>query len=125
MEELHCESVYSLDLPFPLGIIDENRVYLSGRTARDPETGEPLIGIAAETEQILSDIETMLESAGSSIDNAIQVTVYLENMSEIGTFNEIYKSYLSKPYPARSAVEVSDLAADFSVEVELVARLEP
>lgn len=124
MEELYCESVYSLDLPFPLGIIDENRVYLSGRTARDPETGAAIEGIAAETEQILSDIEAMLDSAGTSIDNVIQVTVYLKNMSDMGAFNEIYESYMSEPYPARSAVEVSDLAAAFSVEVEMVARRE-
>jgi 2-iminobutanoate/2-iminopropanoate deaminase len=122
MEELHCESVYSVDLPFPLGIIDDNRVYLSGRTARDPETGDAIDGIAVETDQILSDIELMLESAGTSIENVIQATVYLEEMSDIGTFNEIYESYMTEPYPARSAVEVSDLAVEFSVEVEMVAR---
>ncbi len=121
MEELLCDDVHALDLPLPQGIIDGDRVYLSGRVAKDPETGEPIEGIEAETEQILEDITVLLEAAGTSIDNAIQATIYVTDMSDLGAVNEIYKEYMSEPYPARSAVEVADLAADFSIEIEVVA----
>ena len=124
MRQLTSDKVYELDLPFPLGIVDGNRVYLSGRTARDPETGYPIDGIEEQTERVLTDIEVLLEEAGTSIDNVVQATIYLASMSDIGVVNDIYEEYMTEPYPARSAVEVSDLAADFDIEIEVVAALE-
>lgn len=121
MEEITSDAVYSLDLPLPLGVIDGRRVYLSGRTARDPETGEPVEGIEAQTERILTDFELILEEAGTSIDELLNVTIYVTDMSDIGVINDVYREHLSEPYPARSAVEVSDLAADFDIEISAVA----
>ena len=125
MEQLQSDQVYELDLPFPLGIIDGDRVYLSGRTARDPETGEPIDDIAAQTRRIMTDIELLLEEAGTGIENVVQATIYLKEMSDIGTVNDIYAERMTEPYPARSAVEVSDLAADFDIEIEVVATRDP
>lgn len=121
MEEITSDAVYSLDLPFPLGIVEGDRVYLSGRTARDPETGEPISGVVAQTERILTDIERLLAEVGLTVDDLVTVTIYLKNMGDIGDVNAVYAEHLSEPYPARSAVEVSDLAADFDIEIEAVA----
>jgi len=121
VEEITSDAVYSLDLPFPLGIVEGDRVYLSGRTARDPETGEPISGVVAQTERILTDIERLLAEVGLTVDDLVTVTIYLKNMGDIGDVNAVYAEHLSEPYPARSAVEVSDLAADFDIEIEAVA----
>ena len=121
MEKITSDAVYSLELPFPLGIVEGDRVYLSGRTARDPETGDPISGVIAQTERILTDIELILTEVGLTADDLVTVTIYLKNMSDIGDVNSVYEEYLTEPYPARSAVEVSDLAADFDIEIEAVA----
>lgn len=121
MEKITSDAVYSLELPFPLGIVEGDRVYLSGRTARDPETGDPISGVIAQTERILTDIELMLTEVGLTADDLVTVTIYLKDMSDIGDVNSVYEEYLTEPYPARSAVEVSDLAADFDIEIEAVA----
>ena len=121
MEEITSDAVYSLDLPFPLGIVEGDRVYLSGRTARDPETGDPISGVTAQTERILTDIELILAEVGLTVDDIVTVTIYLKNMSDIGDVNGVYEDHLTEPYPARSAVGVSDLAADFDIEIEAVA----
>lgn len=121
MEKITSDAVYSLELPFPLGIVEGDRVYLSGRTARDPETGDPISGVIAQTERILTDIELILTEVGLTADDLVTVTIYLKDMSDIGDVNSVYEEYLTEPYPARSAVEVSDLAADFDIEIEAVA----
>ena len=121
MEKITSDAVYSLQLPFPLGIVEGDRVYLSGRTARDPETGDPISGVIAQTERILTDIELILTEVGLTADDLVTVTIYLKDMSDIGDVNSVYEEYLTEPYPARSAVEVSDLAADFDIEIEAVA----
>jgi len=121
VEKITSDAVYSLELPFPLGIVEGDRVYLSGRTARNPETGDPISGVTAQTERILTDIELMLTEVGLTADDLVTVTIYLKDMSDIGDVNSVYEEYLTEPYPARSAVEVSDLAADFDIEIEAVA----
>jgi 2-iminobutanoate/2-iminopropanoate deaminase len=63
----------------------------------------------------------MLTEVGLTADDLVTVTIYLKDMSDIGDVNSVYEEYLTEPYPARSAVEVSDLAADFDIEIEAVA----
>lgn len=121
MQEIQTDRVYNLDLPFSLGIAHGNYLYLSGRTARDPDTGEPIDGVREQTVQIFEDITTILEETDTSLGSIVKTTVYITDMDEIDAVNDVYREYLTEPYPARSAVEVSDLAADFDVEIEVLA----
>ena len=115
----------SEELPFPQGTIHGDTVYTSGQVGVDPETREIVEGgIRAETRQTLENVEAILEAAGSSLDSAIKATVFLDDMDEFDEFNEVYAEFLDGPRPARSAVEVSDLAIDVAVEIEMVAALE-
>lgn len=112
-------------LPFSQGIVHGDTVYTSGQIGMDPETGEVVEGgIEAETRQTMENISAILEAAGTSLDNAIKATVFLTDMDEFAAFNEVYAEYVTEPRPARSAVEVSDLARDLAVEIEMVAALE-
>lgn len=112
-------------LPFSQGIVHGDTVYTSGQIGMDPETGEVVSGgIEAETRQTMENISAILEAAGTSLDNAIKTTVFLTDMDEFAAFNEVYAEYVTEPRPARSAVEVSDLARDLAVEIEMVAALE-
>ncbi|WP_440772563.1 Rid family detoxifying hydrolase [Natronorubrum sp. DTA28] len=108
--------------PFSQGIRDGDRIYVSGQGPVDPDTGEIIDGdIAAQTERTLENIEAVLRAADASIDDAVKVTVFVQDMNDYDAINEVYGSYVSEPYPARSAVQVEDLPIDIGVEIEVVA----
>lgn len=113
------------DLPFSQAIVHGDTVYVSGQVGTDPDTGEVVDGgVRAETRQIMENISAILEAAGTSIDNVVKATVFLDDVDDFGEFNEVYREYLSEPLPARSAFEVGDLAIDIAAEVEVIAALE-
>ena len=113
------------ELPFSQGIVHGDTVYTSGQVGVDPETGEVVEGgVRAETRQTMENVSAILEAAGSSLDSAIKATVFLTDIEEFAEFNEVYAEFVDEPRPARSAVEVSDLAIDIAVEIEMVAAVE-
>ncbi|GAF91090.1 unnamed protein product, partial [marine sediment metagenome] len=69
--------------------------------------------------QTLDNIKAILEAAGSSLNDVVKVTVYLNDMNDFKVINEIYGQYFSEPYPARAAIEVSGLAKDAKVEIQV------
>ena len=123
MEEIHTDDAPAAIGPYSQGIIDGDRIFVSGQGPIDPETGD-IVGedIKEETEQTLDNIETVLEAAGASMDDIIKATVFVNDMDNYEEINEVYAEYMSEPYPARSAVEVSDLPVPIGVEIEVIAR---
>lgn len=124
MEEVHTPDGPEFDLPFSQAVIHENTVYTSGQVPVDPATLE-IVGetIEEQTEQTMENIATILDAAGTSLDNAVKTTVFLDDINDFEAFNETYREYISRPYPARSAYEVSELAIDILVEIEMVVAL--
>jgi len=124
------EIIETDDAPEPGGaysqaVIDDGRVYVSGQVGVDPETGEVVSGgVAAQTEQVMANLEAVLAAADASLDDAIKANVYLTDIDAFEEVNEAYADALTEPYPARAAVEVADLVSPFEVEIELVASLD-
>lgn len=110
------------DVPLSMGIAHDDVVYVSGQAAFDPETGD-VVGdtVAGETTQTLENVASVLESAGASLDDVVKTQVFLTDVDDFDEMNEAYREQFSEPYPARSAVEVGDLAADIRVEIEAIA----
>lgn len=123
MEEIHTDDAPAAIGPYSQGIIDDGRIFVSGQGPIDPETGD-IVGedIKEETAQTLDNIETVLEAAGASMDDIIKATVFVNDMDNYEEINEVYAEYMSEPYPARSAVEVSGLPVPIGVEIEVIAR---
>ncbi len=97
-------------------------VFVSGQIPLDPETGKVVEGdVKNQTRQVLENIRNILTTAGSSLDNVVKTTIYLSNMSDYDSINEIYGNYFKDSRPARATVEVSRLPKDVSVEIEAVA----
>lgn len=69
----------------------------------------------------LSNVKAILEAAGTSLDQVVKTTVFLKDMNDFAAVNEVYGSFFSEPYPARSAVEVARLPKDGLVEIEVIA----
>lgn len=125
MEEVSTEHAPDALGPYSQGIIDDGRVYVSGQGPVDPETGEVVSpDVSEQTAQTLENVGAILDAAGTSLDNVVQANVYVTNMHNYDAVNEVYGEYMSEPYPARAAMEVSRLPIDIEVEIEAVARIE-
>ncbi|NGM84410.1 RidA family protein [Paenibacillus sp. 7124] len=108
--------------PYSQAIIAGNWVYTSGQLGLNPETGELAGDVQAQARQSLANVQAILEEAGTSLDHVVKTTVFLKDMNDFAAVNEVYSSFFSEPYPARSAVEVARLPKDGLVEIEVVAR---
>ena len=108
--------------PYSQAIEVNGMVYTSGVIPIDPATGELAGGPAAsQADQALSNLKNLLEAAGTSMENVIKTVVFIKNMDDFGSINEVYGKYFPEPYPARSCVEVARLPKDVAIEIEAVA----
>lgn len=111
----------SVHLPFSEIVRVENTLYLSGQIGLNPKTKKLAVGVKAEVEQTLTNIEQTLQRHGYSMDNVVKCTVMLTDIADFKVFNQVYTRYFSAPYPARSAFAINKLALNASVEVECIA----
>lgn len=98
-------------------------VFTSGQLGLDAATGNFVEGgIEGQTRRALSNLKSVLEAAGSSMDKVLKTTVFLSDMNNFAAMNGIYAEFFTEgSFPARSAVEVARLPKDALVEVEAVA----
>jgi 2-iminobutanoate/2-iminopropanoate deaminase len=109
---------------FSPAIITGDLVYTSGQIGVDSKTGQIVEGgIEAQTEQVFRNLEAVLEAAGSSIEHVVKATVFLADMNDYNTMNELYKKHFKGDPPARSTVQVARLPRDAKIEIEVVAVL--
>jgi 2-iminobutanoate/2-iminopropanoate deaminase len=107
---------------FSPAIITGDLVYTSGQIGVDSKTGQIVEGgIEAQTEQVFRNLEAVLEAAGSSIEHVVKATVFLADMNDYNTMNELYKKHFKGDPPARSTVQVARLPRDAKIEIEVVA----
>ena len=115
----------ALDLPFSEAVRVGNTIYLSGQLGIIPGTAELVPGgIAEETRQTLENIRAVLERHGSSLDRVVKCTIFLADIAEWPSMNEVYVTYFRDKKPARSAVAGSGLALGARVEIDCVAVVE-
>ena len=99
-----------------------NLVITSGQLPIDPATGAFPEGIQAQTKQSLTNVKSILEAAGLTMDSVVKTTVFLSDMNNFGAMNEVYAEFFTEGgFPARSAVEVARLPKDALVEIEAIA----
>ncbi len=110
--------------PYSQAIRFDQLVFVSGQLAIDPETNEMLGGgIEEQTEQVMKNLRAILEEAGSSPKQLLKTTIYLADLGDFAAMNEVYASYFTAPYPARSTVQVVKLPKDVRVEIDVIAVL--
>ena len=104
------------------GIRSGRFVFCSGQIPLDPKSGEIVTGdIAAQTRRVLDNIAAILRTEGLTFDHIVKTTIFLTNLGDFQTVNEIYSSYFKKDPPARSTVQVSALPRGANVEIEVIA----
>jgi 2-iminobutanoate/2-iminopropanoate deaminase len=108
--------------PYSQGIQIDDMFFFSGQIPLDPNTGTMPEGIEAQTKQALKNVKALLQSQGLGFKNVVKATIFLDDMNDFNTVNEIYATYFVEPYPARSAVEVAKLPRGALIEVEVIAK---
>lgn len=97
-------------------------VFCSGQIAIDPANNEVLkVSVKEQTVRVMKNIEAVLNAANLNFAHVIKTTIFLTDMNDFATVNEIYASYFKAPYPARSTVAVAALPKGVNVEVEVTA----
>lgn len=106
--------------PYSQAIRAGDTVYLSGQLGIDPASGALTEGFSAQTHQVFRNLRAVCEEAGGDLKDIVRLGVFLTDMNYFAEFNQIMSEYFSKPYPARSAVQVVKLPRGGAVEAEAI-----
>lgn len=110
--------------PYSAGVSTGHLVFTAGQLGIDPATGKLVDGgIQPQTRQALTNLKAVLEAGGSSLEQVIKTTVFLKDISEFAQMNEVYGTFFTQNFPARSAFQVGALPLGASIEIEAVALL--
>ena len=107
--------------PYSQAVDTGSTVYCSGQLGLDPATGNLAEGVQAQTHQALKNLQAVLNEAGMSLDNVVKTTVFVQDLADFGTVNEIYGTYFHGGFPARSCVQIAALPKNALVEIECIA----
>lgn len=110
--------------PYSHAVIAGNTLYLSGQIALDPDSMELVNdSIEAEVNRIFDNIAAVLHTAQASLDDLVSLTVFMTDLSNFETVNEVMATRLSPPYPTRAALQVSALPKGAAVEIVATANV--
>lgn len=124
MKQVSTKSAPEAIGPYSQAVKTDGLVFVSGQLPIDPQTGAfPEGGIAAQTNQSLKNLGSILAEAGSDYSKVIKTTVFLADMADFAAMNEVYSSFFNAPFPARSAIAVKELPKGAFVEVECIAEI--
>lgn len=102
----------------------KNTVYLSGQIPLVPETMEVVSDdFAEQAHQVFKNLAAVCEAAGGTLNDMVKVNIFLMDLSQFSTVNEIMSEYFQQPYPARAAVQVARLPKDVAIEIDGVMEL--
>ena len=111
--------------PYNQAVIAGNYMFISGQIALNPKNGELITNeIKKETTQVMENLNAILNEASLTFENVVKTTIFLSDMNDFSSVNEIYGSYLNNSTaPARETVQVSKLPVGVNVEISMIAML--
>lgn len=105
-------------------IVHDGVVYVAGQVPLDPATGELVQGdVQVQAERVLENVKAILEAAGSGMEHALKVSVFLQDINDFARMNEIYGRYFAVDPPARTTVEVARLPREVAIEIDCIAAV--
>jgi 2-iminobutanoate/2-iminopropanoate deaminase len=108
--------------PYSQAVRSGRFLFCSGQIPLDPKSGQIVPGdIAAQTRRVMENIAALLKAEGLTFDNVVKTTIFLTDLGDFQTVNEIYGSYFKQDPPARSIVQVAALPKGANVEIEVAA----
>ena len=111
--------------PYSQGITVGSLIFLSGQMGLDPSTNDFVTGgVTGQTRQALTNLKYIIESAGSTIENVVKTTVFLNDINDFQAMNSVYGDFFKSEPPARSTVQVAALPKGGLVEIEAIVAIE-
>jgi 2-iminobutanoate/2-iminopropanoate deaminase len=109
--------------PYSQGVVAGDFVFVSGQLGIDPAQGQVVEGgIVPQTEQVMKNLSAILEAAGLGLDDVVMTSIFLVDLQDFQSVNEVYASHLSEPYPARATVQIAALPSGARIEIAVTAR---
>jgi 2-iminobutanoate/2-iminopropanoate deaminase len=119
---VHTDKAPAAIGPYSQGIVANGLLFTAGQIALDPATAQVVSGgVTEQTERVLHNLSAIFESAGTSWKNVVKTTVFLQDMRDFPTMNEVYTRMVGESRPARSTVAVAGLPRGVLVEIEAIA----
>ena len=107
--------------PYSQAVKAGGLMFISGQIPLNPETGDLISGsIEDEANQVLQNIKSICEAAGHGMEDIVKITIFLTDLGNFATVNEVMKKHFSEPYPARATVEISGLPLGVNIEIEAI-----
>lgn len=120
---IHTDNAPKAVGPYSQAVAMGDFLFCSGQISIDPKTNEVFTGdIKTQTEMVMKNIEAVLSANGMTFSNIIKTTIFITNMNDFGTVNEVYAKSFKEAPPARSTVAVAGLPKGVNVEIEVVAH---
>ena len=121
--------IHSDNAPAAIGTYSQaikagNTVYMSGQIPLDPKSMELVEGFEAQTVQVFENLKAVAEAAGGSLKDIVKLNIFLTDLGNFATVNEVMSRYFQQPYPARAAIGIAALPKDAQVEMDAVLVLE-
>ena len=108
--------------PYSQAIQAGSFLFISGQVPIDPSTGEAVGGdIRQQARQVLENIKHILGSQGMTMQQVVKTTIFLKDMGNFSSVNEVYATYFPNEPPARSTIEVAKLPRNVDIEIEAIA----
>ncbi|OGP89280.1 MAG: hypothetical protein A2031_08630 [Deltaproteobacteria bacterium RBG_19FT_COMBO_43_11] len=107
--------------PYSAAVEADGFIFISGQIPIEPSTGKMIQDIKKATRQVLTNIQTILQTAGLKMTNIVKTTIFLKKMEDFALVNEIYAEFFPQEPPARSTIEVSSLPKGALIEIEAIA----
>jgi len=110
--------------PYSQGVIEGDFIFVAGQGPINPGTGSLELGdVRAETKRVFENLQAILQAAGSSLDHVDKCNVYLRDISDFAAMNEVYATYFTAPFPARTTIQAGALPGGIAVEIECIAKI--
>ena len=124
LEQVHSDTAPAAIGPYSQAIKSGSLVFLSGQIPLDPKSMVIVQGgVAEQTHQVFRNLAAVAEANGGSLSNAVKLTIYVIDLGDFATVNEIMAEYFSEPYPARATIQVSALPKGSTVEIDAILSL--
>jgi len=109
--------------PYSQAIVEGDFIFVSGQGPINPGTGSLELGdVRSETKRVFENLRAILEAAGSSLGQVMKCNVYLRDIKDFAAMNEVYATYFTAPFPARTTIQAGALPGGIAVEIECTAK---
>jgi len=110
--------------PYSQAVIEGEFIFVAGQGPINPGTGSLELGdVRAETKRVFENLRAILQAAGSSLADVVKCNVYLRDINDFAVMNEVYATYFTAPFPARTTIQAGALPGGIGVEIECIAKV--